>query len=121
MGITGVLLIICGAGLSWAAEATASGRMGINSLVGIRVGYVTVSEPAWRAGHRAARPLTHAAAGVFAALGIFALVFCGAESTSGAAIISGSLLVLGLILAAAVKANRAARAVVLAASPHGRA
>ena len=112
---------MCGAGLSWAAEATASGRMGINPLVGIRVGYVTVSEPAWHAGHRAARPLTHAAAAVLAGLGVFVLVFRGPERISGLSITGGCLVVLGLILAAVVRANRAARAVVLAAAHAGRA
>ena len=112
MGITGVFLIVCGAVLSWAAEATARGRMGINSLIGIRVGFVTRSDAAWLAGHRAARIPTHAAAAVFAAMGVFALVFRGPEQVLGLTVIAGSLGVLGLVLAAAVRANRAAYRVV---------
>ncbi|MDK1327393.1 SdpI family protein [Arthrobacter sp. zg-Y1143] len=112
MGFTGVLMIGCGAVLSWAAEATARGRIGINSLVGIRVGYVTASDAAWLAGHRAARVPTHAAAAVFAVLGVFALVFRGSEDVAGFAVIAGSAAVLGLVLWAAVRANRAAYRVV---------
>ena len=83
--------------------------MGINSLVGIRVGYVTASEPAWLAGHRAARIPTHAAAAVFIGLGLFSLMFRGAQSIVGFAVITGSVVILGLVLWAAVRANRAAR------------
>ena len=101
-------MIVCGAALSWAAEATARGRMGINSLVGIRVGYVTASEPAWLAGHRAARFPTHAAAAAFIASGLFSLMFRGMESIVGFAVITGSVVILGLVLWAAVRANRAA-------------
>ena len=107
-------MIACGAVLSLVAETTARGRMGINSLVGIRVGFVTRSDAAWRAGHRAARILTHAAAAVFAAMGVLALVWRGRENVLGLIVIAGSLLVLGLVLAAAVRANRAAYRVVAA-------
>ena len=115
MAFTGIVLIVCGAALSWAAEATARGRMGINSLVGIRIGYVTRSDAAWLAGHRAARIPTHAAAAVFMAMGVFAFVFRGPdEALPGLVLVSGSLLVLGLVLTGAVRANRVACRVVAA-------
>ena len=113
--MTGVFLLGCGAVLSWAAETTARGRTGTNSLIGIRVGWVPRSDAAWLAGHRAARIPTHAAAAVFVVMGVFMLVFRGPdEAPLGLSVVAGSLLVLGLVLTGAVRANRAAYRVVAA-------
>lgn len=118
MGISGVLLIAAGIAISWAAEATARGQLGMNSLVGIRVGYVRHSPEAWLAGHQAARWPTHAAAGFFAACGILVLALDPSEETAGGIIIGGALAGLAAITVAAVKANRAAElAVVSGARP----
>lgn len=114
MGFTGIMMLMCGLGLSWAAEATARGKVGVNGLIGIRTGYVTDSPEAWLAGHQAARGLMHAAAAVFAVMGILALVFDGTEGVLAVVAIAGSLGVLALILAAASRANRAAGRVVAA-------
>lgn len=113
MGITAVLLIASGIAVSWAAEATARGTLGINSFVGIRVGYVRHSPEAWLAGHRAARWPTHAAAGIFAASGILILALSPSENTAGGIVIGGSLGALGAVVAAAVRATRAAELVVV--------
>ena len=90
MGILGIVLILVGLVLSWAAEATARGRLGVNALVGIRVGYVTASPEAWLAGHRAGRLATHAAAAVFALAGILVLALDLSEDEAGWIIIGAS-------------------------------
>lgn len=113
MGIMGVLLIASGMAVSWAAEATARGKLGMNSFVGIRVGYVTHSPEAWLAGHRAARWPTHAAAGIFAACGILLLVMDVSDAMGAWITIGASLGVLGTVIAAAVRASRAAELVVV--------
>ncbi|MCQ2001223.1 SdpI family protein [Arthrobacter zhaoxinii] len=114
MGFTGIVMLMCGLGLSWAAEATARGKVCVNGLIGIRTGYVTASPEAWLAGHQAARGLTHAAAAVFMVTGILTLVFDGTEGVLAVGAIAGSLGVLALILAAASRANHAAKRVVAA-------
>lgn len=118
MGITGVLLIAAGMTISWAAEATARGKIGVNSLIGIRVGYVKHSPEAWRAGHRAARWPSHAAGGIFAACGILVLALDPSDETGAGIIIGGSLASLAAIIVAAVKANRAAELIVVQNADH---
>ena len=113
MGISGIVLIAAGMAISWAAEATARGKLGMNSLIGIRVGYVQHSPEAWLAGHQAARWPTHAAAGIFAVCGILVLALSPSDETAGGIIIGGSLAGLAAITVAAVKANRAAKLAVV--------
>ncbi|WP_344357891.1 zinc-binding dehydrogenase [Brachybacterium phenoliresistens] len=51
-------MVAAGVLLNWAARATASGRIGRNALVGIRLRSTMVSDEAWRAAHsRAQRPM----------------------------------------------------------------
>ncbi|WP_442864143.1 SdpI family protein [Arthrobacter sp. ATA002] len=76
--------------LSWVAEATARGKLGPNSFVGIRVGYVTHSPEAWTAGHRAARWPIHGAAAIFAACGILILALDIPEEVAGRIVIGAS-------------------------------
>lgn len=111
MGIFyGVLLIAMGAALSWVAEATASGRIGMNSSVGIRTEYVTRSPEAWLAGHRAARMLINCNAIVLVLAGVLALV--PALNASWMAI-TASLICLILLVPAVKRANHAAKQVAL--------
>ena len=119
MGISGVLLIAAGITLSWAAEATARGKIGVNSFIGIRVGYVRHSPEAWLAGHQAARWPSHTAAGIFVACGLLVLTLNPSDETAGGIILGGSVASLAAIIIAAVKANRAAELVVV--STAGRA
>ncbi|WP_341392700.1 SdpI family protein [Arthrobacter sp. G119Y2] len=102
-----------GIAISWAAEATARGRLGMNPFVGIRVGYVTHSPEAWLAGHRSARWPTHAAAGIIAACGILILALNVSDETASRITIGGSLAVFAMVLFAAKKATRAAELVVV--------
>lgn len=113
MGFIGFFLIAVGMIISWAAEATARGRLGMNAFVGLRVGYVTHSPEAWLAGHRAARWPTHAAAGILAAGGILILVMNATEEAASRIAIGGSLAVLATVMVAAKKASRAAELVVV--------
>lgn len=113
MGLLEIVLIVSAIAVSWTAEATARGRLGVNSAIGIRVGYVTHSDGAWLAGHRAARPLLHAASGAFALAGVLLMVLPGITEDTGAVIaVTGCLVALGFVIAAAVKAGRAAERVV---------
>ncbi|WP_104103844.1 SdpI family protein [Arthrobacter sp. 08Y14] len=113
MGIfIGIFLIAMGATLSWAAEATATGRVGMNSSIGIRVGYVTHSPEAWLEGHRAARTLIHCNAAVLVVAGVVALFPAFADIASWIAI-AASLICLGLMLPTVKRANQAAERVAL--------
>jgi len=114
MGLLEIVLIVSAIAVSWTAEATARGKLGVNSAVGIRVGYVAHSEEAWLAGHRAARPLLHASSAAFALAGVLSLVIPGITDETGAVIaLTGCLVALGLVIAASVKAGRAAEHAVL--------
>lgn len=113
MGMIAAVLIASGIAVSWAAEATARGKLGLNSFVGIRVGYVTHSPAAWLAGHRAARWPTHAAAGVFVISGILVLVLKPTDELSAWIAIGACLAALAGGIAAAVRASRAAELVVV--------
>lgn len=113
MGITGFILIAAGIIVSSAAEATARGRIGKNSFVGIRVGYVMHSPAAWLAGHRAARVPTHIAGAIFAAGGLLVLLVEPSDEAAAGIAVGCCLAGLAVIIAAAVRANRAAELVVV--------
>ena len=116
MGLLEIVLIVSAVAVSLTAEATARGKLGVNSAVGIRVGYVTHSDEAWLAGHRAARPLLHASSAAFALAGVLSLVLPGITDETGAVIaLTGCLIALGLVIAASVKAGRAAERAVMQA------
>lgn len=95
----------------------ASGAIRRNSAVGIRTKATMASDDAWRAGHAAAAPMLTAAflTAYAAALTSLALALALALTDSGspAAVIvpaAGTVAFLALLVAAAVKANSAARA-----------
>lgn len=113
MGIFyGVLLIAMGAVLSWVAEATASGRIGPNSTVGIRTEYMTHSPEAWLVGHRAARMLIHCNAIVLVLAGVLALVPAFFGNAPWIAT-SAALICLILLVPTVKRANHAAKRVAL--------
>lgn len=106
-------MIAAGIIVSCAAEATARGRIGKNTFVGIRVGYVTHSPAAWLAGHQAARIPTHIAGAIFVAWGLLVLILDPSDEAAGGIAIGCCLAALAAIIAAAVRANRAAELVVV--------
>lgn len=116
MGITGVFGIVAGIIISAAVESAARGTTGINQWVGIRVGYVTQSPQAWKAGHRAARWPTHCGTALFAGAGILVLAVPMSDEAAGGIGIGASLVLLGMLGFGAVRANRAAAATVVQAA-----
>lgn len=99
------------------ARQATTGRLGRNSAVGIRTRATRASDPAWRAGHRAAGPWLLASAvtgygtGLLAAAFSVTLVLIGGNNVAPSAIgLSGYSLVIILLLVATARANRAARA-----------
>ncbi len=116
MGLLEIVLLVSAVAVSLTAEVTARGKLGVNSGIGIRVGYVTHSDEAWVAGHRAARPLLHASSAAFALAGVLSLVLPGISEGAGSVIaVSGCLVALVLVIAASVKASRAAERTVVEA------
>ena len=114
MGFMGIVLILAAIAFSCSAEATARGKIGVNRVVGLRVGYVTYSPEAWLSGHRAARVLLHAAAALLAVVGILVLTLPGISEATGSTLgVAACLASLGLVIAASIKANRAAEVTVV--------
>ncbi|EWS81810.1 hypothetical protein BF93_14975 [Brachybacterium phenoliresistens] len=105
-----VVMVAAGVLLIWAARATASGRIGRNALVGIRLRSTMGSDEAWRAAHRRAeRPMI--LAGVIAiASGLCALLPLPTTGVA-VAILAGCVLMLAVVIHAGRAGARAARAV----------
>ena len=55
MIVSGIVFMLGGILVAAISEAAARGRLGINSVAGIRTRAVMMSEAAWTAGHKAAR------------------------------------------------------------------
>lgn len=101
MPASGVLLI-------WMARATAAGRLGRNSVAGIRIGATMASDEAWRAAHRRAKRPTQWAGWIAIASGVPAFLPVAMPIVVGSAI-GGCLVMLALVLYGAVVGSRAAR------------
>ncbi|MFC7342874.1 SdpI family protein [Saccharopolyspora griseoalba] len=100
-------------------RSIASGNLGRNAAIGIRTRATRASDAAWRAGHLAASARMMVAARTGYALGgaTIGLGLLGAASGSSPAWFFavpavGTAAVIGLLLAAARRADRAARAAV---------
>lgn len=89
----------------------ATGRIGVNPLVGIRIGYVRASDHAWRVGHRAALPLVLVGTALSAGLAVASLFPVG-ETTRNMLILVSTCVLLLFVIIASVPANRAAMLVV---------
>ncbi|ANP74670.1 SdpI family protein [Cryobacterium arcticum] len=108
MLISAIVLMFSGILVVVISERAASGRLGINSLAGIRTSALMASEAAWTAGHRAARiPLGLAGVVLFLAGGV-ALAFRLGEPATGAIVLSAAVASVVLIVIAAVVATPAA-------------
>lgn len=89
----------------------ATGRIGVNPLVGIRIGYVRASDKAWRVGHRAALPLVLVGAVLSAGLALASL-FPVSETARNVLILASACVLVLFAVIASVPANRAAMLVV---------
>lgn len=103
-----VLLVAAGVLLLWTARATATGRVGRNRLMGIRLPSTLASDEAWRAAHVRARPVTTLAGIVGLASGVFALLPVTVPVLAGG-VLAGAVGMLGLALYGAFVGGRAAK------------
>lgn len=95
--------------LAFTAEATARGRLGLNSFMGLRFGYLVASDEAWYAGHRAARiPLVLSGVVVFIA-GVILMLAQPNDNAANVVVGVAMGVLLLLVIVAAVIGNRAAR------------
>ena len=108
MLISALVLMLAGILVVVVSERAASGRLGINSLAGIRTGALMASEAAWTAGHRAARIPTDLAGLVLFLAGAVAQVFRLGEPATGAIVVSAAVASVVLIVIGAVVATPAA-------------
>lgn len=114
MIIGGVIWALGGIIVIVAVEAPARGRVGINSVVGMRFGPLLLSERAWTAGHRAARQYSWLA-GLAMIIGGLIVVVGALTDEQGVLVFVVSTLMLGLFTAlAALRAHRAASAELVA-------
>ena len=89
----------------------ATGRIGVNSLVGLRFRYVRESDAAWQGGHQAALPTILTGTALSAGIAIASLFPVGVAAENALTLVSVCVLFLFLIIGS-VRANRAAMLVV---------
>jgi hypothetical protein len=102
MIIAGIIWALGGIVVILAVEAPASGRVGINSLMGIRFGPLLMSDRAWTVGHRAARVSTWAA-GLSMLAGGLLVVFGSLTDEQGALVFGAGIAVLAVFVAIAAR------------------
>jgi len=111
--LAGILVLVV-------SELAARGRLGINSLAGIRTGALMMSDEAWTAGHRAARiPMGLAGLVIFVAGALALLLRLDGEAT-GTLVLASSAAALILVLIGAMVANRAANLALVHADENDR-
>jgi uncharacterized membrane protein len=115
MIVSAIVLMLSGILVLAISEAAARGRLGINSLAGIRTRAVMMSEEAWTAGHKAARlPIGLAGLIVFLA-GAATLTLGLDEDTVGTLVlVSAGAAVVLVVIGAIVATPAANRALVVA-------
>jgi hypothetical protein len=108
MLISAIVLMLAGILIVVVGERAAGGRLGINSLMGIRTGALMASEAAWTAGHKAARiPMDLAGLVLFLA-GAVALALRLGEPATGTIVLTAAVASLVLIVIGAIVATPAA-------------
>ncbi|WP_420881550.1 SdpI family protein [Rhodococcus sp. (in: high G+C Gram-positive bacteria)] len=100
--------VIAGIAIAWTSRAAASGRLGRNSLAGIRTPTTMHSDETWSAAHRASRTWTDIGGGLSIAIGFGALVPMS-EPMLTALGLAGAACLLGFTLCGAWVGVRAAR------------
>lgn len=114
--LIGLLVVATGATVSVVNRRAADGRLGRNSVAGIRIRATMRSDAAWRAGHAAARRSSDAAAAVFVSTGVTAMFVWAAPWFAGV-VLAGTTLGAVVLLAGVRRAVAAADG---ADSPQGR-
>lgn len=108
MIVSSVVLMLCGILVAAVSEAAARGRLGVNSVAGIRTRALMMSEEAWTAGHKAARiPIGLAGLILFLA-GVATLMLRLDEDTTGTLVLVSAAATVLLVLIGAVVATPAA-------------
>ena len=106
MFLGSVVLIVVAVVVAGATVACATGRIPVNSFVGIRIRSVMMNEKTWRAGHRAALPAE--LIGAVVTVGIALTGFLSAPAAAPVLSIGATIALVGSTLIAAVFAHRAA-------------
>lgn len=117
MTIASVVLIVAGLLVGVTTELCASGRIGRNGFVGLRLAPLYDSDEAWRIGHRAARVWTWLAAASAVVSGVLGFVVSD-ENDYGAVVLVGTLVMVVLLGVSCVAAYRAGVAVRARTSVH---
>lgn len=104
------IIILASAAAAVSIEAAARGRLGVNSLIGLRISSVMSSDEAWQRGHAAARiPVWLASGGATVAAIVSIALPVGAREI--AQTISTVILLLGVTIGGII-AHRVARTVI---------
>lgn len=102
--------VIAGIAITWTSRAAATGRLGRNSLAGIRTPTTMHSDETWSAAHGASRPWTDIGGGLAIVAGLSALIPMS-EAMLTALGFAGAACLLGFTLGGAWVGVRAAREV----------
>jgi uncharacterized membrane protein len=114
MIIASIVLMLGGILVTAISEAAARGRLGVNSVAGIRTRALMMSERAWTAGHKAARIPVNLAGLVMFLTGAAVLALRPDEDTTGPLVLAAAAVAVVLVLIGAAVATPAAnRAFVL--------
>ncbi|MEC5185154.1 hypothetical protein RCH12_002630 [Cryobacterium sp. MP_3.1] len=108
MIVSGIVLMLGGILVAAVSEAAARGRLGVNSVAGIRTRALMMSEAAWIAGHRAARIPVGLAGLVMFLTGAAVLALRPDEDTTGPLVLAAAAVAVVLVLIGAAVATPAA-------------
>ena len=108
MIVSGIVFILGGILVAAVSEAAARGRLGINSVAGIRTRAVMMSDEAWIAGHRAGRIPMALAGLVMFLTGAAVLALRPDEDTTGPLVLAAAAVAVVLVLIGAAVATPAA-------------
>ena len=113
MLVAGIVLVLVGVLVVVITELAASGRLGINSIAGLRFGAMLASDEGWTVGHRAARVPLDLAGVALVIAGLIYLVVPMTDGVSVLVVIGAMVFTLAMVAIAAVVGNRAATQVLL--------
>jgi len=115
MIVSGIVFMLGGILVTAISEAAARGRLGVNSIAGIRTRALMMSEEAWTAGHRAARIPMALAGLVMFLTGAAVLAVRPDAGTTGQLVLAAAAAAVVLVLVGAVVATPAARRALISA------